>query len=126
MKANVNYLQTLANIPILTTEKTNKKWETNEQIKLFLNKLHLRSVIKDLFKWKLSSFKAFESLWTAATVREKMFKHMQPYKTKVYSKLNNTVQLRKGKTTTVCLKIPPSKKNIPPRNQGGKIALHVS
>ena len=71
MKANVNYLQTLANIPILTTEKTNKKWETNEQIKLFLNKLHLRSVIKDHFKWKLSAFKAFESLWTAATVREK-------------------------------------------------------
>ena len=71
MKANVNYLQTLANIPILTTEKTNKKWETNEQIKLFLNKLHLRSVIKDLFKWKLSGLKAFESLWTAATVREK-------------------------------------------------------
>ena len=71
MKANVNYLQTLANIPILTTEKTNKKWETNEQIKLFLNKFHLRSVIKDLFKWKLSGFKAFESLWTAAAVREK-------------------------------------------------------
>ena len=71
MKANVNYSQTLANIPILTTEKTNKKWKINEQIKLFLNKLHLRSVIKDLFKWKLSGFKASESLWTAATVREK-------------------------------------------------------
>ena len=25
MKANVNYLQALANIPILTTEKTNEK-----------------------------------------------------------------------------------------------------
>ena len=50
MKPNVNSLQTLANIPILTTEKTNKKREINEQIKLFLNKLHLRPVIKDLSK----------------------------------------------------------------------------
>ena len=71
MKPNVNSLQTLANIPILTTEKTNKKWEINEQIKLFLNKLHLRPVIKDLSKWQLSGFKAFESLWTAATMIEK-------------------------------------------------------
>ena len=35
---------------------------------------------------------------------------MQSYKNKVYSKLNNTVQLTKGKTTTVFLKMPPSQK----------------
>ena len=52
-------------------QKEKKKWDINEQIKLFLNILHLSPVIKDVSKWQLSGFEAFESLWTAATMKEK-------------------------------------------------------